>query len=162
MTLRGRRINIFIRLWCLVASGGLHICVHQPVFIKMTSFGLNSLGQKSCKNSIWYFMILLRKIFFQNMKLKLNSNAWMTLKSSVVVFQALKLLQPQWPQWPQQPQWPQWTQWPRQHHFIKKFTHPDDWIISTTKKTNTSSFLRNRSSNIQFFTDIWYLFCWRL
>ena len=39
---------------------------------------------------------------FQNMKIKLNSNAWMTLKSSVVIFQALKPLQPQWPQWPQQ------------------------------------------------------------
>ena len=34
-----------------------------------------------------------QNFFFQNIKIKLNSNAWMTLKSSVVVFQALKLLQ---------------------------------------------------------------------
>ena len=34
MTLRGRRINIFIRLWCLVASGGLHICVLSTSFQK--------------------------------------------------------------------------------------------------------------------------------
>ena len=46
-----------------------------------------------------------------------TSLAWMTLKSSVVIFQALKPLQSQWPQWPQQPQWPQW---PQQPHFIKQ------------------------------------------
>ena len=110
-------------------------------------------------NSIWYFMIPPKKTFFQNIKIKLNSNAWMTLKSSIVIFQALKPLQPQWPRQPQQPQWPQW---PQQPHFIKKFTHPDGWIIPTTKMTNTSSFLRNRSSKIQWFTDIWYPFCQRL
>ena len=37
----------------------------------------------------------------------------MTLKSSVVIFQALNPLQPQWHQWPQQPQWPQWPQQPQ-------------------------------------------------
>ena len=104
-------------------------------------------------------MILPQKTFFQNIKIKLNSNAWMTLKSSVVIFQALKPLQPQWPQWPQQPQWPQW---PRQPHFIKKITDPDGLIISSTQMTNTSPFLWNGSSKIQFFTDIWYSFCRRL
>ena len=94
-----------------------------------------------------------QKNFFQNTKIKLNSNALMTLKSSVVVFQALKLLQPQWPQRPQQPQWPQW---PQQPHFIKKITDPDDLIIPSTQMTNTSPFLWNGSSKIQFFTDIWY------
>ena len=34
MALRGRRINNFIRLWCLVASGGLHICVLSISFQK--------------------------------------------------------------------------------------------------------------------------------
>ena len=104
-------------------------------------------------------MILPQKTFFQNIKIKLNSNAWMTLKSSVVIFQALKPLQPQWPQWPQQPQWPQW---PRQPHFIKKSTDPDGLIIPSTQMTNTSPFLWNGSSKIQFFTDIWYTFCPRL
>ena len=104
-------------------------------------------------------MILPQKTLFQNIKIKLNSNAWMTLKSSVVIFQALKPLQPQWPQWPQQPQWPQW---PRQPHFIKKITDPDGLIIPSTQMTNTSPFLWNGSSKIQFFTDIWYTFCPRL
>ena len=37
-----------------------------------------------------------------------------------------------------------------------------NWTIPGTKMTNTGPFLWNRSSKIQFFTDIWYLFCWRL
>ena len=36
--LRGRRINNFIDLWCLVASGGLDICVSS------TSFQKNDIG----------------------------------------------------------------------------------------------------------------------
>ena len=36
--LRGRRINNFIELWCLVASGGLEICVSS------TSFQKNDIG----------------------------------------------------------------------------------------------------------------------
>ena len=100
-----------------------------------------------------------KSIFFQNIKIKLNSRTWMTLKSPVVIFQALEPLQPQWPQQPQQPQWPQW---PRQPHFIKIFTDPDGWIIPGTKMTNTCPFLWNGSSKIQFFTNIWYLFCQRL
>ena len=34
MALRGSRINNIIRLWCLVASGGLHICVSSTSFQK--------------------------------------------------------------------------------------------------------------------------------
>ena len=34
MTLRGRRIDIFIILWCLVALGGLNICVSSITFHK--------------------------------------------------------------------------------------------------------------------------------
>ena len=34
MALRGIRINNFIRLWCLGASGGLHICVLSTSFLK--------------------------------------------------------------------------------------------------------------------------------
>ena len=93
-------------------------------------------------------MIQTQKTFFQNIKIKLNPNSWMTLKSSVVIFLALTPLQPLWPQRPQQPQWP------RQPHFIKKSTDPDDLIILGTQLTNTSSFLSNGSSKIQFFTKI--------
>ena len=83
----------------------------------------------------------------------------MTLKSPIVIFQALEPLQPQWPQQPQHPQWPQW---PQQPHFIKKFTDPDGWIIPGTKMTNNGPFLWNGSSKIQFFTNIWHPFCRRL
>ena len=100
-----------------------------------------------------------QKIFFQTIKIKLNSRTWMTLKSQGVIFQSLQPLQPQWPQQPQQPQWPQW---PEQPHFIKKITDPDSWIIPGTKRTNTHPFLWNWSSKIQFFTNIRFLFCWRL
>jgi hypothetical protein len=34
LALRGRRINSFIELWCLVASGGLEICVSSTSFQK--------------------------------------------------------------------------------------------------------------------------------
>ena len=70
--------------------------------------------------------MILPKFFFQNIELKLNSNAWMTLESSVVIFQALKPLQPPWPQWPQQPQWPQWPQQPSEPFRILRFNmrHP--------------------------------------
>ena len=77
----------------------------------------------------------------------------MTLKSSVVIFQALEPLQHQWYQQPQQPQWPQ------QPHIIKIFTDSDCWIIPGTKMTNICPFLWNGSSKVQFFTNIWHSFC---
>jgi hypothetical protein len=67
-----------------------------------------------------------------------------------MIFQALKHLQPQWPQWPQ---------WP---HFIKIFTDPDGLIIPSTQMINTSPFLGNGSSKIQFFINFWYSFCRKL
>ena len=87
--------------------------------------------RKGAKNSSWYFMILPKNNCFQNIKIKLNSTTWMTLMSSLVIFQALEPLQPQWPL---QPPWPQW---PIQPHFIKKITDIDDWIIPSTTMTNT-------------------------
>ena len=92
-------------------------------------------------------MILPKNICFQNIKIKLNSRTWMTVKSSVLIFQALKPLQPQWPLQPQQPQWPQW---PQQPHFVNKNADPDGWIIPSTQTINISPFLWNRSSKIQF------------
>ena len=74
----------------------------------------------------------------------------MTLKSSLVIFQALKPLQPRWPQWPQQPQLPQW---PQQSHFIKISTDPDGLIIPSAQMTNTGPFLWNVLSKIQYFTE---------
>ena len=89
-------------------------------------------------------MILPKKFFFQNIKIKLNSRILMTLKSAVVIFQALKPLQPQNP------------------YFTKKLRGPDGWIIPGTKMTNTVPFLLNESSKIQIFTDILYPFSQRL
>ena len=100
-----------------------------------------------------------QNFFFSKHPKKLNLLAWMTLKSSVVIFQALEALQPQWSQQPQQPRWPQW---PWKPHFIKKITDPDGLIIPGTKMTNTCCFLKNGSSKIQFFTNIWQPFCLRL
>ena len=55
----------------------------QPLTEKVQKF--NMILHDSTQNNF----------FFQKIKIKLNSNAWMILKSSVVVFQALNLLQPQ-------------------------------------------------------------------
>ena len=143
-----------------MASGGADICVSSTSFQKkwhrLASAASDRKGAKTQYDISWFYP---QKTFFQNVKIKLNSNAWMTLKSSVLIFQALKPLQPQWPQWPQQPQWPQW---PRQPHFIKNFTDPDGLIIPSTQMTTTNPFLWNRSSKIKFFTNIWYSFCRRL
>ena len=114
---------------------------------------------KGCQNSTWYLMILTKNICFQNIKIKLNPGTWMILHSSVVIFQALEPLQPQWPLQPQQPQWPQW---PRQPHFIKIITDTDGEIIPSTQMIKNSPFLWNGSSKIQFFTNIWHPFYWRL
>ena len=83
----------------------------------------------------------------------------MTLKSSVVPFQALEPLQPRWPHWPLQPQRPLQPQKP---YFTKELRGPDGWIIPGTKMTNTVPFLLNESSKIQIFTDILYSYCQRL
>ena len=83
----------------------------------------------------------------------------MTLESSVVIFQALELLQPHWPHRPLQPHWPLQ---PLKPYFTKKLPDPDGWIIPGTKMTNTGPFLWNGSSKILIFTEIWYSFCRRL
>ena len=136
------------------------------IWVSSTSFQKSSIGwpQQPLTEMVLKFNLIFhdsnpKKIFFQNIKIKLNSRTWMTLKSPVVIFQALEPLQPQWPQQPRQPQWPQW---PQQPHFIKKIADPDGWIILVTKMTNNGPFLWGGSSKIQFFTNIWYSFCWRL
>ena len=74
-------------------------------------------------------MILPKNYFFQNIKIMLNSIPWMTLKSSVVIFQALKPLQSQWPLQPQKP------------YFTKERPDSGGWIIPGTKITNSGPFL---------------------
>ena len=119
----------------------------QPVF-KKSNIGRPQQPQtEKVWNQTWYFMIPPKIFFSKNIKMKLSSITWMTLKSSVVIFTALELLLSQWPQQP---------------HFNKGLPESDGWIIPGTKMTNTGPSLRNEESKFQFFTDIWYLFCWRL
>ena len=72
-----------------MASGGADICVSS------TSFQKNDIGwpqqpptEKVLKLNMIFHDSTPKKTFFQNVEIKLNSNAWMTLKSSVVIFQA--------------------------------------------------------------------------
>ena len=88
---------------------------------------------------------------FQNIKIKLNTRTCMALKSSVVIFQALKPLRPQLPLQPQQPPWPQW---PLQPHFIKKILLLMVGYLLATKSPILVFFLWNGSSRTQIFTDI--------
>jgi hypothetical protein len=120
MALRGRRIDNFTDLWSLVGSRGVDI------WVLSTSFRKNNIGwpQQPLTEKVLKFNMIFHDsaktlFFFQNIKIKLNLRACMTLKFSVVIFQALEPLRPQWPPQPQQPPWPQW---PLQPHFIKKIT----------------------------------------
>ena len=143
--LRDRGVNNFVELWCLVASGAIKFWLSWISFQKSNiSWPQQPPAGKPLKFNL-IFHNYFKIIFVQNIKIKLNYRTWLTLKSSVVIFQALKPLQPQWPQQPQQPQWPQW---PQQPHFIKKFTDPDGSMIPGTKTTNTGPFSWNGSSKI--------------
>ena len=118
-----------------------HLCFINQFSKKKLWLASTASDRKGAKIQLdisWFYPKIL---FFQNIKIKLNSRTWMTLKSPIMIFQALEPLQP---------------------HFIKIFTDPDAWIISSTKMINTCPFSRNRSSKIQCFTNIWYSFCWRL
>ena len=75
-------------------------------------------------------------------------------KSSEMIFKTRETFQQ-----PRQPNWPHQS---RQPYFLQEIPDHDGLIIPGTKMTNTGHFLWNRSSKIQFFTDIWYLFCLRL
>ena len=151
MALRSSRVENFLELWWLLASGVVDIWVSSTIFQKSNISWPQQPPTKKVVNFNMIFHESTKSIFFQNIKIKLNSRTWMTLKSSVEIFQTLEPLQPQWPPQPQQPPWPQW---PLQPHFIKNITDCDGWIIPGTKMTNTGPFLWNGSSKIQFFTDI--------
>ena len=70
MALRGRRIDIFLELWCLVASGGLHFCVAS------TSFQKNDIPwpQQPLKEKVLKFNMIFhdptQKTFFSKHKNK--------------------------------------------------------------------------------------------
>ena len=100
MALRSRRINNFLELCCLVGLGGLLLWVSLINFQKSNS----SWPQQPTTEKVLKFHDSTPKsIVF---KIKLNLITWMTLKSSVVIFQALEPLRPHWPHPPWQPHWP--------------------------------------------------------
>jgi hypothetical protein len=105
-----------------------------------------------------------KRFFFskqQNKVLKLlNSRIWKTLKSSVVIFQALENSSSNWPHRPLQPHRPQQ---PLNANFLENNSDLDGLIITSTKITNTDHFLWNGSPKIQFFSNIRHSFwggCW--
>ena len=132
MPLRDRRINIYLTFGCLVTLGGVDIWVSSICFQKSNiDWPQQPLTEKVLKFNMIFADVYLKNLFFWNIKIKLNSNAWVTLKSLVVIFQALKPLQPQWPLQPQNP------------YFTKELPGSDGWIIPGTKMTNTGPFLWN-------------------
>ena len=146
MALRGRNIENFDYTSLAAWSWGLPICVSPTTFQKSSiGWPQQPLAEKMLKFNLILHDSTQDKYFFKTSKMKLNSRTWMTLKSPVVIFQALEPLQPQWPQQPQRPQRPQRPQWPWQPHFIKRIADPDDWIIPGTKITNNGPFLLNGS-----------------
>ena len=72
MALRGRRINIFLELWCLLAKRGLDI------WVSSTSFQKSNIGwpQQPLTEKVLNFNMIFhdstKTIFFQNIKVKLN------------------------------------------------------------------------------------------
>ena len=108
MALRGRRIDNFLELWWLVASGEVDVWVSSTSFQKSNISWPQQPPTKKVVNFNMIFHESTKSIFFQNIKIKLNSRTCMTLKSSVVIFQTFEPLKPQWPLQPKQPPWPQW------------------------------------------------------
>ena len=140
LSLTDRNTQARICLKVVLISWGADICVSSA------SFQNNDMGwpqQPPIEEVLKFNMIFQDScifFLFQNIKIKLITRSCMTLKSSLVIFQALKPLQPQWPLQPQQHLWPQW---PLQPHSIKKITAPDDWIPPGNQMTNNSLFLWN-------------------
>ena len=88
---------------------------------------------------------------------------WMALKSSVLIYQELSHLQPQWPLWPQQPQ----CSGLNDHNSLisskELLNMMVNWIILSAQITNTSPFLRNGSSKSNFsliFDTLSFRGCW--
>ena len=149
MALRGRKSNNFAELWCLVASRGLDIWVswtsfqksniswpQQPPTEKVLKF--NMIFHDSTKK--FFVSKHQNKATFKNLDDSENlSNNFSGLKTSAASLTSLAHMQPHWPHRPLQP------------YFIKELPDSDDWIIPDTKMTNTSQFLWNGSSKIQFF-----------
>ena len=75
MPLRDRRINIFLKFGCLVASGGVDIWVSSICFQKSNiDRPQQPLAEKVLKFNMIFYDSTQKKTFPQNKKIKLNSN----------------------------------------------------------------------------------------
>jgi len=102
-------------------------------------------------------MILSKKFFFSKHQIlslnhQIQEPGWWLCSPQKWFPRPKKPLQPHWPQQLWQPHWPHQPYIPDH----------DGLIIPGTKMTITGPLLWNRSSKIQFFTDILHLYCWRL
>ena len=71
--LRGRRVNDFVKLWCLVASGGLKIWVSWISFQKVTSAVLNRTSELSrFLNAALFWCFETRFILVESWNIMLN------------------------------------------------------------------------------------------
>ena len=84
--------------WSMVASGfrsSGHLSFIHQFAKKWHRLASTASNKKKMVNFNMIFHESTKSIFFQNIKIKLNLRTWMTLKSSVVIFQALEPLHPQ-------------------------------------------------------------------
>ena len=84
MALIGIRIDNFIDIVCSVNAWG------YDILIFVTSFQKKNIGwpQQPLTEKVLKFNMIQK--LFQNIKIKLNSTTWMTLKSSLVIFLGLR------------------------------------------------------------------------
>ena len=118
MVLRGRRIDKFVELWCLVASGGLGI------WVSSTSFQKSNIGwpQQPLTEKVLNFNMIFhdptKKLFFSKHQ---NKAEFKNLDDTEVLSSDFPDLR---------------TSAASFHQ--NKITDSDGWIISGTKMTNNS------------------------
>ena len=100
------RIYNFIDLWCLVASGGLDICVSSTNFKTMTSAGLNSLRQKE-------YQILVKNCIFDDPFYKKGLALVIRVLGMIKPSGSVKILM-KWGCWGHWGHWGLWGHWGHQ------------------------------------------------
>ena len=137
MALRGSRIENFDESGFLVASGGFDI------WVSSTSFQKRNIGwpQRPPTEKLLNFNLIFpdstKILFFQKIKIKLNSRTWMTLKWSVVIFQTLETLSAFMTS---SASAASLASTASTVIFSQNLPDPDGLIILGTKPTNTSTF----------------------
>ena len=153
MALRGRRIEQFLELWWLVASGVVDIWVSSTNFQKSNiSWPRQPLTRKVVNFNMIFHDSTPKKLFSRH-KNKAESNCQYDSEVLSSGFSGLKTSAASMTSAALTASMASMTS---TASFYQKITDPDDLIIPSTKVTHTSPFFWNESSKIQFFTDIWY------